>query len=139
VHLVVHAGEEAIHARATPIQIGRAAAHAVIPHQTLHPTPPDGLAVTLQTSVNARAAVRLPTFSMHLANALKQPCILLRTRARGAIAPRVIPAGTDAVEPAQQPHRVLLLLLDEGEDVGLGVEVNAIAFFKRSCSIFNCS
>jgi hypothetical protein len=71
VNLIVDASEEAIHARATSIQIGRAAADAVISHQTLHPTSPNGFAVTLKPGVDTWAAVSLSTFVMHLANALK--------------------------------------------------------------------
>jgi hypothetical protein len=111
----------------------------MVPHQALDPAASDGFTVALQAGVDPRATVSLPAFGVHVANALKQSCILLRTRARRSIPPGVIPAWTDPVQPAQQPHRVVLLLTDEGEDVGLGLEVNAIAFFKRSCSIFSCS
>lgn len=70
-NLIVDAGKETIEARATPIQIGRAATDGVIPHQTLDATPADTLAVALQARVNAWAAVGLSTFVVHLANTLK--------------------------------------------------------------------
>jgi len=139
VNLVAHTGEETIHARAAPIQIGRAATDGMVTHQTLDPPPAHRFAVLPQTGMDTRAAIRLPAFVVHPTDALKQPRILPIPRAGWPVAPRVVPARTDTVEPAQKPHRVLLLLADESEDVGLGLEVNAIAFFKRSCSIFSCS
>ena len=100
---------------------------------------PDGFAVALQIGMDTRAAVSLSAFVVHLANAFKQPRIVVRAYARTTIAPGVVATRTDTVQPAKQPHRMMLLLVDEGEDVGFRAEVNAIAFFKRSCSIFNCS
>jgi hypothetical protein len=130
VYLIVDAGEETIDAGTTAIQIRGPTADAVISHQALHPTPPDTFAVAFQAGVNSWAAVRLSTFVVHLANALNQAHILLRSRARWTITPSVITAGTDSVETAQLPHRPVRLLVDEGEDIGLGMEVNAIAFLK---------
>jgi hypothetical protein len=52
----------------------------------------------------------------------------------------VVPAQADSVERAHQLHRVLrLAVLDEREDVCFRLEVNSMAFLKRSCSIFKRS
>ena len=54
--------------------------------------------------------------------------------------PGVVARGTDAQHPAHCPHRVgFLVVRDEGEDVAFRAEVNAMAFFKRSCSSFSRS
>jgi hypothetical protein len=77
---------------------------------------------------------------MHLSHTIDQSGIVQGTLAGRAIPPGVKPAGTDTEQTAQAPHRVaFLLLLDEGEAFAFRAEVNAIAFFKRSCSSFNCS
>ena len=55
---------------------------------------------------------------------------------RRSVSPGVVATGADAMQPTHRSHRVVfLVLVDEGEDVTLRCEVNAMAFFKRSCSI----
>jgi hypothetical protein len=77
---------------------------------------------------------------VHLANPRYQSHVFLSALTEWAGAPRVEAAGADPEQAAQPPHRVVLLLgLDEGEAFAFCSEVNAIAFFKRSCSIFSCS
>src|SRR3546814_7912814 len=49
--------------------------------------------------------------------------------------PFVLTRRTILVEPAHGSHRVgFLVVLDEGEDLFFRAEVNAMGFFKRSCS-----
>ena len=77
---------------------------------------------------------------MHLPHFVQQRGIVQSALAQRPIAPGVIAAGTDAVEVAHAFHRDdFFVVVDEGEDVALNAEVNAIAFFKRSCSILSCS
>ena len=85
-------------------------------------------------------AVGFPAVTVHLANLLKHTRILLRPLTDRTVAPRVEPARADAIHTAQASHGMeVLLVLDEGEDLAFRAEVNAIAFFKRSCSSFSCS
>jgi hypothetical protein len=102
----------------------------VVTHWTFDPPPAHRFAVLPQAGMDTRAAIRLPAFVVHPTDALKQPRILPIPRAGRPVAPRVIPARTDAVAPSQLPYWVLFLPTDEGEDVDLGLEVNAIAFLK---------
>src|SRR5699024_4019129 len=123
-----------------PVQLSEACAHAMVANQALHAAAPHTLALFAQCSVDAWAAVGLLTGPMHLAHAPKQASILLCPFARRAVAPRVVTAGTDTEQAAQAPHRVVsFLLLDEGEAFTFRAEVNAIAFFNRSCSTLSCS
>ena len=71
---------------------------------------------------------------------LEQNLVVLGAFAFGALAPSIEATRTDPVEPTQAPHRVrVLVVFDEGESFARSAEVNAIAFFKRSCSTFSCS
>jgi hypothetical protein len=54
--------------------------------------------------------------------------------------PGVVAGQTHAVKTAQRPHRIRFLeVLDEGKDVLFRAEVNAMAFFRMSCSSFRRS
>src|SRR6185437_4414633 len=140
VHLIPDTGEEAAESRQPTVQLGRAGLQCVLAHQPLDPAPADPFALPTQFGMDPRTAVSLPARPVHLTDTLNQPCILLRPLAGRPITPRVVAAGADAKQPAQASHRVVrLLLLDEGKAFAFRAEVNAIAFFKRSCSIFNCS
>ena len=77
---------------------------------------------------------------MHAQNLVEQVRIRSRALTGRAPAPGVEAAGADLAEAAQALHRVrVLVALDEGESFARSSEVKAIAFFKRSCSTFNCS
>lgn len=89
--------------------------------------------------VHPRTAVGLPACRMHVADLLQKVAIGIAARTRRSIAPRVVAAGADAVKSTQLPHRDVFLGGDEGEDIAFRSEVNAIAFFKRSCSSLSCS
>lgn len=63
-------------------------------------------------------------------DAFRDRCISHRSRAGWALLPRVEARRADAVQATHRPHRgALLVVCDEREDVGLGLEVNAMAFF----------
>jgi hypothetical protein len=138
--LVVDAGKEPIESRCASIQRGRAGLHGMLTHQPLNPAATCALALLAQCGVHARAAIGLSTVAVHLANPVNQSFILLRALAGRAIAPGVVAAGADPEKAAKHSHRDgFLLPLDEGEAFAFRAEVNAIAFFKTSCSIFSCS
>ena len=140
VHMVVGAGKEASQSRHAPVQRGRARLDGVFPHQALDTAASDRMAGAMQRGMHARAAVGLPAVPVHLAHVVEQHGIGLRAGAGRTIAPGIEPARAHPVEAAEPPHRVgFLLVCDEGEDVALRSEVNAIAFFKRSCSSLSCS
>jgi len=60
---------------------------ALIPHQTLNPTPTHQLTGASQPAVHARTSVCLPAFVVHVADALDQPLIIPCATARWAIQP----------------------------------------------------
>ena len=107
--------------------------------ESLDASPPDILTVLAKRSVDARAAIGLATRAMHVAHVFEQARIVVRASTRRAVTPGVVAAGAHPVHATQPPHRVAFLLRDEGEDVAFRCEVNAIAFFKRSCSSLSCS
>lgn len=139
-NLVVHAGEEPAQAWQASIQRSRARAHCVLAHQALDPAAPNRLALSAQLGVHTRTAVGFPALPMHLANPRHQASVLLRTLTERTGTPGIETTGADTEQAAQPPHRIALLLgLDESEAFAFRSEVNAIAFFKRSCSTFSCS
>ena len=77
---------------------------------------------------------------MHAANLVEQMHVRFGSPAERPLPPRIKATRTDAEESTQAPYRVrALLVLDEGESFARRSEVNAIAFFKRSCSTLSCS
>src|SRR4030095_15545178 len=90
--------------------------------------------------MDARAAIGLTAHCMLVAYLLHQQRIGLRTLTGWAIAPGVKAARTHPIQPTHHSDRVLRLAVpDEGKDVCFRLEVNSMAFFKRSCSIFRRS
>ena len=83
--------------------------------------------------------VSIEPAAAHSADPIEQAVVFLAALAARAPSPGIEAAGADAVEAAQQRHRVVFLASNEGEDVPFRSEVNAIAFFKRSCSSLSCS
>jgi len=112
----------------------------MVAHQPLDPAATHVLTLLAQFGVHARAAVGLPTVAVHPTDPIHQACILLRAFAGWPITPGVVAAGADTEQAAKHSHRDgFLLPLDEGKAFAFRAEVNAIAFFKTSCSIFSCS
>ena len=112
----------------------------MLTHQPLDPAATHVLALLAQFGVHARAAIGFLTVAVHLADPGDQACIPLCAFAGRASAPGVVAAGADAEKAAKDSHRDgFLLLLDEGKAFAFRAEVNAIAFFRTSCSIFSCS
>jgi hypothetical protein len=113
---------------------------AFFPHQTLDPATADPFAILSQLLMHARATVGLQALAMHPPDLVQQRRVVASTLAQRPIPPRVVAAGADALQATHRPHRDgFFVVVDEGEDVCLKAEVNAIAFFKRSCSILSCS
>ncbi|KOP26851.1 hypothetical protein AMR41_08170 [Hapalosiphon sp. MRB220] len=132
--------QEARQAGTSAIEAGRAGAYAFLPHQSFHPAAPHGLALAPEGGMHAGTAIGVPAGLMYPTNLLHQAGIFdLAVTARSP-RPCVVAGGADPVETAHRPHRTgFLVVLDEGEDLAFRSEVNAIAFFKRSCSSLSCS
>ena len=135
-----HAGQEPGQARALAVDSRRTGANPVFAHQSLDPTPARGFPALAQERVDARTPIGLATVRMRGADLVHEAGVFHGTRARRPRGPGVVARGTDAQHPAHPPHRVRFLVVpDEGEDVAFRAEVNAMAFFKRSCSSFSRS
>jgi hypothetical protein len=77
---------------------------------------------------------------MRVTNLVEQPFVLDRSATLRPPPPRVKAARAHPVQLAHHPDRVRLPLgFDELEDLALRAEVNAMAFFKSSCSSFSRS
>lgn len=90
-----HAGEKARQARPTSVEAGGADPDAFGPHEPLHPTAPDLLAVALQGGVDARAAIGLAAVAVDRANLLDKHGIVDGASARWPVHPGVVARRTD--------------------------------------------
>jgi hypothetical protein len=82
----------------------------------------------------------LLTLGVLAAHFAQQLCVTLHSRTGLKIAPRVVTARADFIQPAHHSDSVLRFAVpDEGEDIVFRFEVNSMAFLKRSCSIFKRS
>src|SRR5690606_13665031 len=134
------AGKKALQAGPLAVQLGGASTDVVLPHQPLDATPPHGLALQAQGGMHTRAAVGPAAVPVDAADLLQQWLILQCALAGQSTNPRVITRSADTIKAAHHLHRAgFLVVLDEGEDLALRPEVNAMAFFKRSCSSLSCS
>jgi len=97
-------------------------------HQTLDAAATNAQAGLAQRLMNLGAAIRLAACIVCVPDQSHKLCVIAATRAHWPSLPGVVSARADAVEPAEQPHRDVLLSGDEGEDVPFRSEVNAIAF-----------
>lgn len=112
----------------------------MLSHQAFNPTTASALTLATQFGMHSRAAIGFPTGIVDLTHTFDQTCIFVCAFTKRPVAPGVVTTGADTEQATQTPHRiVLLLLLNEGEAFTFRAEVNAIAFFNRSCSTFNCS
>ena len=138
--LALHAVEELRKARHTTVKRRRTGANTVLTHQALYASLTDTFAGLSQCRMHARTAVGLATGLMDRLNLVQQTGVLIGTSASRALSPSIITRRADTVEPAHRSHRErFLAVLDEGEDVPFRAEVNAMAFFNRSCSSFRRS
>src|SRR5690606_19727189 len=142
-HLVgpaLHAGQELGQSGPLAVEAGRPRADAVLAHQSLYPAPAHDLTALLQGRVDSRAAIGFAAVRVRRSDLVHEASVLNRTLARWPVHPGVVARGADPEHPAHRCHRVrFLVVLDEGEDVAFRAEVNAMAFFKRSCSSFRRS
>src|SRR5690606_7042925 len=121
-------------------QVPPLAADAVLAHQSLHPASAHDLAMLLQDRVDPRTAIGFPAVGVRRSDLVHEAGVLNRALARWPVHPGVVARRTDPEHPAHRSHRVrFLVVFDEGEDVAFRAEVNAMAFFKRSCSSFSRS
>lgn len=135
VRLALDAVEEFPEAGQAAVQAGRAGTNAVLAHQTLDASLADSLARSAQGRMDTGAAIGLAAGLVGRSNLLQQARIVGRAHACRPLSPSVVTRGAHAVEAAHRPHRErLLAMLDEGKHVPFRAEVNAIAFFRSSCS-----
>src|SRR6185369_2386478 len=129
------AAEEPPEAREPAVLAGRTGANAVLSHQSFDAPFADSFALVSQCGMDSRAAVGGSASPMDGLNLLQQTGVLMGTLTDRALSPSVITRRTDPIETAHRSHRErFLAVLDEGKDVPFRAEVNAMAFFKRSCS-----
>ncbi len=137
---VANGCEEAVRAGRATVQPSAGTPYLILLHQAGHPPYTDLLTLTNKRFVNPRASVGLPTRIMDPLNLPHQLLVLERALTWTPTAPGVIPAAAHSVDPAHHAHRVSSsLLVDALEDIRRFLEVNSIAFFKRSCSTFKRS
>ena len=100
-----------------------------------YPAPAHRLATLAQDGVDSRTALGPAAVGVHRPDLVHETGVLHRALARRPRHLGVVASGADPEHSAHHSHRVrFLVVLDEGEDVAFRAEVNAMAFFKRSCS-----
>src|SRR5512139_2445258 len=140
VRFAVDAIEELAESRHAPIELGRTGPNAVLAHQALDAPPADRFPIGFQGRVHARAAVGFPAVAMDRLNLDQQARILAYPFTGRPLSPGVVARRADAIKAAHRSHRErFLAVLDEGKHVPFRAEVNAMAFFNRSCSSFRRS
>src|SRR5262245_293847 len=90
--------------------------------------------------MHARAAIRLAALAVYGADRLHQPLVFFAAPALRPLAPGVKAARAHSVQRAHHSDRERFpVRVDELEDFALRAEVNAMAFFRISCSSFSRS